>query len=125
MHSIMLSDISSVMAGKQLDVRMQGIVDNIIFTSKDIWVYYEIDTTKCNFLNDYAVIKLLEGMTNTFNDMVNELNSSISMHLLIVNTPVNINDWENQTTIKSDSLNERNFNKFFANQVRDLKARNF
>lgn len=125
MCSIMLPDIPSVMAGKQLDVRMQGIVDNIIFTSKDIWVYYEIDTTKCNFLNDDAVIKLLEGMTNTFNDMVNELNTSISMHLLIVNTPVNINDWENQTTIKSDSLNERNFNKFFANQVRDLKARTF
>lgn len=111
---------------KKLDVSMRGIVDNIVFSKNEVWAYYTVDTSGYDFLNDSSKTIMLSHMSQAFANMMANKDERIDMHLIITNTPVNVDHWEEQFLEATSSWDRKpGFNKYFASQVEYLKARAF
>ena len=109
-----------------LDIQMSGIVDNIVFSKRDIWAYYEVDTTGYDFLNEMSKVYMLRSINQTFVNLSSNRENELDWHLILTNTPVDINHWEEQYLKVSDQWDKKpGFNKFFADQVAYLKQREF
>lgn len=109
-----------------LDIQMSGIADNIVFSKKDIWAYYEVDTTGYDFLNEMSKVSMLRSINQTFVNLSSNRENELDWHLILTNTPVDINHWEEQYLKVSDQWDRKpGFNKFFTDQVEYLKQREF
>lgn len=118
--------LDGMMAGKRLDVRMRGIVDNIIFSKTEVWAYYEVDTGDCDFMSDASNALMLSGMSQSFAGMMAGRDERVGMHLIVANTPVDIDEWESQSLEIAELWDMKpGFNKCFATQVAALKSRRF
>lgn len=114
------------MAEKRLDIKMRGIVDNIVFTKSEIWAYYIVETESYDFLDMDSKLVMLGNMSQAFSNMMANKDERIDMHLIITNTPVDIDHWEQQFMAVSDSWDRKpGFNKYFAQQVQYLKQREY
>lgn len=111
---------------QKLDLSLRAIADNIVFSKNEVWAYYRADTTGYDFLNDNSKIMLLSNISQVFANMMANKDERIDMHVLITNTPVNIDHWEDQfLQITSSWKRKPGFNKYFAEQVEYLKMREF
>jgi hypothetical protein len=109
-----------------LDIQMCGIVDNIVFSKKSIWAFYEVDTTGYDFLNEASKASMLRSINQTFVNLVANRETELNCHLIVTNTPVDIDHWEEQYLKVSENWARKpGFNKFFADQVEYLKTREF
>lgn len=111
---------------EKLDIQMRGIVDNIVFSKNEIWAYFAVNTQSYDFMDDGSKLNMLNNMTKAFADMMANKDERIPMHLIITNTPVDIDHWEDQFLRTTESWDRKpGFNKYFANQVQYLKSREY
>ena len=119
-------DIHDSMVSKRLDIKMRGIVNNIVFSKNEVWAYYAVNTSSYDFMNEGSKVIMLSSMSQTFANMMAGKDERIDMHLIITNTPVNIDHWESQFLEASESWDKKpGFNKYFAQQVEYLKTRGY
>lgn len=114
------------MADRKMDIRMCGVYGNIVFSKSEVWAYYAVDTNGYDFMNEDSKVIMLSGMSQTFANMMAGKDERIDMHLIITNTPVDIDHWEAQFLEQTADWDRKpGFNKYFATQVEYLKSREY
>ena len=103
-----------------------GIIDNIVFSKKEAWAYYKIGSVPYDFLTDSGRAKLSRDIMIAFAGLSTKAGRNVDLHILITNTPLNINSWEDQMYKIYDEWNgEGNrlttFEKYMRKQTKALK----
>lgn len=110
----------------ELDYQVRGIVDNIVFSKEAVWAYYSADTSGYEFLNDESKIAMLTHVNQTFINVSANRDTELDWHLIVTNTPVDIDHWEDQYLAATDSWDRApGFNRFITKQIEYLKEREF
>lgn len=115
---------------KLLDIPAVGIVDNVVFSKKEAWAYYKIASVPYDFLTNAGRVKLVNDIIVAFSSLSQRIGRNVDLHILVTNTPVNIDSWEDQMYEIYDQWNGRNnrlktFDKFIRNQTVALKRRSY
>ena len=115
---------------KLLDIPAVGIVDNVVFSKKEAWAYYKIASVPYDFLTNAGRVKLANDIIVAFSSLSQRIGRNVDLHILVTNTPVNIDSWEDQMYEIYDQWNGRNnrlktFDKFIRNQTVALKRRSY
>lgn len=117
---------SGIAANKKMDLSIVAVIDNIIFSKKEVWAYYRIQNSVFDFLSTDAKNALAIRVSNAFNSLMTEKNSEIEGHVIVTSTPVNIDLWEEQVRESCKYWDKAdNFNNFMEQQVRFLKEKDF
>jgi hypothetical protein len=115
---------------KLLDIPAVGIVDNVVFSKKEAWAYYKIASVPYDFLTNAGRVKLANDIIVALSSLSQRIGRNVDLHILVTNTPVNIDSWEDQMYEIYDQWNGRNnrlktFDKFIRNQTVALKRRSY
>lgn len=111
---------------KKLDISALAIIDNIVFSKKEIWAYYRIQNSVYDFLSTDAKISLAARTSNAFTAIVAERNQEVDGHLILTSTPINIDLWEEQVLESTRSWDTaENFDNFIKQQVEFLEEQGF
>lgn len=111
---------------KKMDISMLAVIDNIVFSKKEMWAYYRIQNSVFDFLSADAKTSLAMRVSNAFNSVMTEKNQDVEGHIIVTSTPINIDLWEEQVRESSKHWNKANsFNAFMDQQVQFLKEKNF
>lgn len=115
---------------KVLSIPAVGIIDNVVFSKKEAWAYYKIASVPYDFLTNAGRAKLANDIIVAFSSLSQRIGRNVDLHILVTNTPVNIDSWEDQVYEIYDEWNGpgnrlKTFEKFVRNQTVALKRRSY
>lgn len=111
---------------KNLDIKIRGIADNIVFSDTDIYAYYEVSTVGYDFMNLESKVGLLRGINQGFVNLASNRDSDLDGHLIVTNTPIDIDYWESQFMEITKGWDRKpGFNNYFNQQAEYLRSRKF
>lgn len=94
---------------KVLKVPMKCIVDNIVFSDKEVWAYYILSEKPYDFLSTSARVDLIGSTMTSLSNLCQSATKRIDCHLHIDNVPFNPDSWEEQIEyLYSDWINKAN-----------------
>jgi hypothetical protein len=94
---------SSTKNKKRLDLSLLAVIDNMVFNKTDAWAYYKVTNQAFDFLTSAGQASLLQKLTNAFNNLMNDRQESLEMHLISTSVPIDIDAWQEQVkTISND-----------------------
>ena len=107
-----------------------GILENVVFSKKEAWAYYKIASVPYDFLTNSGRARLANDIIVAFSGLSQRAGKSVDLHILVTNTPMNIDSWEDQMFEIYDKWNGKNnkllsFEKFMRKQTRALKRRSY
>lgn len=108
---------------KPLDIPIISIADNIVFGKKEVWAYYKVSTVPFDFLSPEAKAGLANNTITALASLSSNNGKKIDGHILITNTPFDIESWVNQIDtefIKWKNSYNKVYDKFINEQVREL-----
>lgn len=109
-----------------LDYQIRGIVDNIVFSKDEVWAYYSAETSGYDFLDEDSKAALLANVNQTFLNLSTNRDSNMDWHLIVTNTPIDVDHWEDQYLSATDGWDRGpGFNQFLAKQVDYLRRNEF
>lgn len=119
-------EFSSHAGKKRMDISILAVIDNIVFSKKEIWAYYRVENSVFDFLSTDAQNSLAIRTSNAFNSIMTERNEEVDGHLIITSTPVDIDSWEEQVKESSKNWDKaKNFDEFLNKEIRFLKEQGF
>lgn len=125
----MAKNKSKVSNPKTLAIPAVGVINNIVFSKKEAWAYYKIGSVPYDFLTNEGKIKLSSDIMVAFSSLSQRAGKNVDIHILVTNTPFDIDSWETQMFKNYDAWNNGDrlstFDRFMRNQVRALKAKNY
>lgn len=114
---------------KTLAIPAVGVINNIVFSKKEAWAYYKIGSVPYDFLTNEGKIKLSSDIMVAFSSLSQRAGKNVDIHILVTNTPFDIDSWETQMFKNYDAWNNGDrlstFDRFMRNQARALKAKNY
>lgn len=115
---------------RRVSVPAVGIVNNVVFSKKEAWAYYKISAVPYDFLTDNGRAKLASDIMVAFSGLSQSAGRNVDLHILVTNTPVNIDSWEDQVYNIYDQWNGKGsrlatFENYMRNQTRALKRRSY
>lgn len=108
---------------KRLDIPMLAVVDNIVFSKKEVWAYYKLSTVPFDFLSMSAKANLANSTITSLAALCQSEGKKIDGHILITNSPFDIASWANQidkTYIKWQNKYTKVYDKFLNTQIKEL-----
>lgn len=107
-----------------------GIIDNIVFSKNEAWAYYKISSVPYDFLTNTGRANLANAIMIAFAGLSQRAGKNIDIHLLVTNTPYNIDSWEEQMYKIYDEWNGKGnrlqtFDKFIRRQTSSLKRKSY
>lgn len=114
-----------------LKIPAVGIVDNIVFSKSEAWAYYKVSSVPYDFLTNQGRAKLASDIMIAFSSLSQRAGKNVDIHILVTNTPFNIDSWEDQMYKMYDLWNGRSngrlktFEKYMDTQVRSLKQKSY
>lgn len=112
--------------GKVIEFPIEAIIGNIIFSQREVWAYYDIPTTVYDFLSNSKKVAYAEQLTAAFSGLVKNQDKVLDCHLLVTNSPIDIDSWEDDYLTISESWHRRNgFQRFLEEQIDWLKQGGF
>lgn len=125
----MAKNKSKVSNPKTLAIPAVGVINNIVFSKKEAWAYYKIGSVPYDFLTNEGKIKLSSDIMVAFSSLSQRAGKNVDIHILVTNTPFDIDSWETQMFKNYDAWNNGDrlstFDRFMRNQARALKAKNY
>lgn len=107
---------------KKLDISAVAVIDNIVFSKTDAWAYYKITNRAFDFLTAEGQASLIQKLTNAFNNLMNDRQESLEMHMIVTSVPVDVDLWAEQVTELSESWNRTpGFEKYMHEVTEFLK----
>lgn len=82
--------------GKRLDLSVVAMVDNLVFSKKEVWAYYQIDTQAYDFLSHAGKLALGNSTTLGFANIMTEKDEPVDFHLINTFLPLDTEAWEKQ-----------------------------
>lgn len=82
--------------GKKLDLSVIAIVDNIVFSEKEVWAYYQIGTKAYDFLSHDGKIALANNTTMALANMMTDKTEPIDCNIINTSVPLDTDAWEAQ-----------------------------
>ncbi|HHT96668.1 MAG TPA: hypothetical protein GXZ90_02080 [Clostridiales bacterium] len=107
-----------------------GIVGNVVFSKKEAWAYYKIGSVPYDFLTNSGRAKLANDIMIALSGLSQRAGRNVDLHILVTNTPFNVDSWEDQMFEIYDQWNGKNnrlmtFEKFIRKQTRAIKRRSY
>lgn len=115
---------------KVMGIPAVGVVGNVVFSKKEAWAYYKIGSVPYDFLTNSGRAKLSNDIMVALSGLSQRAGRNIDLHILVTNTPFNIDSWEDQMFEIYDSWNGKGnrlntFEKFMRNQTKALKRKSY
>lgn len=117
---------------KKMSIPAVGIVNNVIFSKGEAWAYFKIASVPYDFLTNSGRAKLANDIMIAFSGLSQRAGRNIDIHILVTNTPFNIDSWEDQMYKMYDVWNGTKdgdrlgtFEKFMRRQTVALKRRSY
>lgn len=117
---------------KTLTIPAVGIINNVVFSKREAWAYYKIGSVPYDFLTNSGRAKLANDIMIAFSGLSQRAGRNVDIHILVTNTPFNVNSWEDQMYKIYDLWNGTNdgdrlstFEKYMRRQVSALKQKNY
>ena len=113
---------------KRLNIPIQAVSDNIVFSKKEVWAYYKIATVPYDFLSATAKAGMANSTITALASVCQSAGKKIDGHILITNTPFDIGSWVQQ--IDKEYLRwqpefTEPYEKFITGQIKDLAQEDF
>lgn len=111
---------------KKLDLSLVGIADNIVFSKKDVWAYFQLTNEVYDFLDNQQKISLALRSSSALNNLVSDRQEALECHLIGTSVPVDIDAWAAQVkTSASEWQQGPGFDRFVAEQISFLKSKEY
>lgn len=113
-----------------LKIPALGIINNVVFSKNEAWAYYKIASVPYDFLTNEGRAQLASDMMVAFSSLSQRAGKNVDIHILVTNTPFNIDSWEDQMYKMYDSWNKSGtrlatFENYMNKQVYALKQRSY
>lgn len=120
----------NVKDNKTLSLPAVGIIGNVVFSKKEAWAYYKIGSVPYDFLTNAGRAKLSSDLVTAFSGLSQKAGKNVDAHILVTNTPFNVDSWEQQVVTVYDQWNGKNsrlrtFEKFVRNQTEALRSKSY
>lgn len=79
---------------KTLDVMAQAIIGNIVFSTEEVYAYYQLPNTVYDFLSSREKVAKSSAMERAFVALMRGRDENLDVHLLVVTAPIDVNAWE-------------------------------
>ena len=117
-------------SNKSLSIPAVGILGNVVFSRKEAWAYYKIASVPYDFLTNSGRANLANSIVTAFSGLSQRAGKNVDIHLLVTNTPYNIDSWEEQMFQINEEWNGPGntlptFDRFMRKQKAALKMRNY
>ena len=111
---------------KTVKIPAVSVVNNIVFSNKEVWAYYKLSSIPYDFLTNEGRAKLSSDILVAFTALSQRVGSDIDFQILVTNTPFNVDAWEKQMFDMYDTWSPRGdrlqtFNSFVHTQAESLK----
>lgn len=115
---------------RKFNIPAVAIVDNIIFSKKEVWAYYKISTVPFDFLSESAQASLANRTNVALSTLAQKADKKVDAHILITSTPFETSNWVEQmkTNYKQwneDLMNAHYFEEFINSQAKTLEGNGF
>lgn len=115
---------------KTISIPPVGIVNNVVFSEKEAWAYYKISSVPYDFLTNAGRRQLTNDIMVAFSGLSQKAGKNVDVHILVTNTPFNVDSWEEQMFKIHDEWNGkgnrlRTFEKYMRSQTVALKRKNY
>lgn len=123
-------DKKSTNDNKILPLPAVAMIGNVVFSKKEAWAYYKIGSVPYDFLTNAGRAKLASDMVIAFSGLSQNAGKNVDIHILVTNTPFNVDSWEEQIVEVYDQWNGKNnrlktFEKFVRSQREALRSRSY
>ena len=81
---------------KKMGIPAVGIVGNVVFSKKEAWAYYKIGSVPYDFLTDSGRARLANDLMVALTGLSSTAGRNVDLHILVTNTPFNVDSWEEQ-----------------------------
>lgn len=107
-----------------------GIIGNVVFSKKEAWAYYKIGSVPYDFLTNMGRARLANDIMIAFSGLSSRAGKNVDLHILVTNTPFNVDSWEEQMYKIHNDWNGRGnrletFDNYMRKQTRALKRKNY
>lgn len=110
---------------KKVNIGVQAIVGNLIFSDTEVWAYYDVPTTIYDFLDNTSKAGYASRLTTALSSIVKSQEEVIDCHLYITNTPIDVDAWEDNYIELSKSWKPKDgFQQFMNDQYELLASEN-
>lgn len=113
---------------KRLNIPIQGVSDNIVFSKKEVWAYYKIATVPYDFLSASAKANIANSTITALAAVCQNAGKKVDGHILITNTPFDIGSWVQQIDkeyLKWQPKFTEPYDRFIKGQIKDLALEDF
>lgn len=113
-----------------LKIPALGIVDNVVFSKSEAWAYFKVASVPYDFLTNSGRASLANDIMIAFSSLSQRAGKNVDIHLLVTNTPYNIDSWEDQMYKIYDEWNGKGnrlttFERFMRKQTFALKRKSY
>lgn len=113
-----------------LSIPPLGIIGNVVFSKGEAWAYYKVASAPYDFLTNSGRANLANDVMIAFSSLSQRAGRNIDIHLLVTNTPYNIDSWEDQMHKIYDDWNGKGnrlstFEKYVRKQTAALKRKSY
>ena len=113
-----------------LKIPALGIVNNVVFSKDEAWAYYKVASVPYDFLTNAGRAQLANDIMIAFSSLSQRAGKNVDIHILVTNTPYNIDSWEDQMYRIYDEWNGQGnrlstFEKYIRRQTSALKRRSY
>lgn len=117
---------------KKVAIPAIGIINNVVFSKKEVWAYYKISSVPYDFLTNSGRAALANNIMIAFSGLSQRAGKDVDIHILVTNTPFNMNSWEDQMYKMYDMWNGTKdgdrlatFEKYVRRQTAALKRKSY
>lgn len=83
-------------AKKRLDLSVQAVIDNMVFSKREVWAYYRVTPQMYEYLSDAVKISNAARVTAAFTSLVENRKDALELHFITTSTPVDVEAWHAQ-----------------------------
>lgn len=83
-------------AKKRLDISVQAVIDNMVYSKKEVWAYYRVSPQMFEFLSDAVRVSNAARITAAFTALVENRKDPLDLHFITTSTPVDVESWHAQ-----------------------------
>lgn len=114
-------------AKKKLDVSVQAVIDNMVYSKKEVWAYYRVSPQMYDFLSDAVKVSNGARVTAAFTSLIENRRDPLELHFITTSTPVDVEAWHAQVdSIVSDwAGNTSAFMEFLDQMADHLRAQEY
>lgn len=83
-------------AKKRLDIAAQAVVDNMVFSKREVWAYYRVAPQMYEFVSDAIKVSNGARMTAAFSSLIENRRDPLDLHFITTSTPIDVESWHAQ-----------------------------